>query len=621
KNQPAVKAGDCATIREEWESWCKFAQGRFKNDSPRGKRFAMALKGCKRIFDVECSPCDKIASADARSAWDKRVAEDCSDGDSLSKVFLPLLKSHVRELVSGWGAKLESARKDPSGIVACASDIYVPDQQGCLETRKLNGGTLATRPDEEDTRTESLGIVRRGCAKTKGKYRVVTMQSSYVKRVLRPVHNGLYNYISSFNWCVRGDVTRRDFEDVCASNDEEIISGDYSDATNNIYLPVVEAIVEVLSEDPDLTEEERRVLVGSFTNIRWVSKSGKLYPIKRGSMMGNLCSFPLLCLLNKACHDISSDLVYGVGVKRIVRINGDDCLFKGNRAMYATWRYVTHLFGLVVNESKTLVSHRWADLNSQTYDARRRRLISKPVLSFLLPPRHATGEILTSVLSGISSFRTEVKLWIVNCLMRHEISLRGFSLSGLSSFWVKVLVRRKWFRRMVMDGPATTITTVPGGREGVGIKPKVMTTDRPYPVTLGPPPHEKYYPVIDYCSSILTKSHVEAWTGVKILTPQVKLDRASFALRQKNPYPFPSHLRFVGVSVRWAFVWPSSLLQIVQDQYPWMLVSDKDCLVKKSIPDHPYLTLEHRIRVTRTVNPHPPYRRPGTVLSSGGVSV
>lgn len=335
--------------------------------------------------------------------------------------------------------------------------------------------------------------------------------------------------------------------------------------------------------------------------------------------MGNLCSFPILCLLNRACIDIAINATYGEGVGRKVRVNGDDCMFAGSRRLYHGWRYVTGIFGLVVNEGKTLISHRWADLNSQTYDLKKRRLVSKPVLSFLLPPSDAPGEILSSVLEGISSFKPCVRLWIVNVLMRYEISLRGFSLSGIPSSWVKLLLRRKWFRRLVLDGPATTKTSIGGSGE---VFSRSNVFDRSFPVTVGPPPHARYYKVVDQCSGLLTRKHTEAWTGVKVRPPEPKLDRASFRDRQKKPYSFPRSLRFTGISVRWSFVWPTALLDMIKESYSWMLIDDHQNLISTVAESHPFLTLEYRFRITREVPVYPPPRSflRGVTLLPGGVT-
>jgi hypothetical protein len=338
---------------------------------------------------------------------------------------------------------------------------YVRDQQGCLDVRKSEGGTLA-----DDESSKDVNVVRVGTAKTKGKYRVVTMQSAYVKRVLRPIHEHLYNYLSKFGWLVRGDVSSADFLRVLGGikEGEDIISGDYESATDNIYLPAVQIIVEeVARAGGDLmTSEEREVLIGSFRNLKWRSQSGRLYDILRGSMMGNLVSFPVLCILNKVCYDLTCDIQFGgpervlrEEKKRAARFNGDDCVFTGDDAFFRKWVEVTGWFGLVVNTTKTGTSRRFGELNSTVFDFKHSRFVAKPYLSFLRKTSEP-GEILTSTLEGIKHFSTSVQMWIVHVVMRYEIAVKGISANSIPHdriVWLPNLLRKRWFRRAVEVGP------------------------------------------------------------------------------------------------------------------------------------------------------------------------
>nr|UJQ92025.1 MAG: putative RNA-dependent RNA polymerase [Botoulivirus sp.] len=598
---------DCSSIRQRWDELASELVSRCKNR--KRARLSMLFKGCKRLFDRQCLPCDKKLGESARRAWDARVGMPVPYGNTICSFYAARLQKHVRVLADGWGKRLEACRKDTREPYR-ASDIYVPDQQGCLEEARGTGGTLSVSEESTD-----YSLVRRGVAKQKGKFRVVTMQSARVKRVLRPVHNALYDHLSSFGWCVRGDVQKEDFLSVLDSTDEDLVSGDFNSATDLIYLPAVEAVCSVLSEDTNLTVEEREVLLGSFSNLRWISQSGNISPILRGSMMGNLVSFPLLCLINKACHDIAAEEVYGPEVRRVGRFNGDDCLFGASPEMYRKWRLVTSIYGLSVNESKTMFTRRWADLNSQTFDCARRNLVSKPVLSFLRPSDDSPGEIFSSVICGISSFGTSVQQWIVNVLMRYEISLRGFTLSSIPSRWCRILVKKKWFRKMVWRDrtPVRRSIRSGGSFERLGDGPLatnlLSVEDRSFPTTLGPPPVRAALPAVTELCALLSKEHTDAWKGVRCIPRQDVLDRVAFRKEYDSPISIPE-TRFVGVSVRWCFLWPSALLQIVSDRFPSLLISDKDALVWSTIDYSPYLTLEHRFRVVRSkktyVNPFTP---------------
>jgi len=298
-------------------------------------------------------------------------------------------------------------------------ETFLPDQRGCLELEAGFGGTLAV-PYESDNipglfwgMTREEGAVREhlregtapvkgssvrpgeklyplwyplkpashhnqlrvGCAKTKGKFRVVTMQAALTKRLLRPVHEAAYDYISSFGWCVRGDIKGVHLFPLLLDkrDNEKYISGDYEAATDNLNPDAVLAVVEVLAES--LPEELGKVLIDSFTDI-WFAERKNNQEIRRsvlrGSMMGNLCSFVVLCLLNKICHEITVDeiaLERGDSSmhSRLVRINGDDIAFCGDDGVFRKWRNVTSRIGFVVNEKKTGVSEKIIELNSQPF--------------------------------------------------------------------------------------------------------------------------------------------------------------------------------------------------------------------------------------------------------------
>lgn len=566
---PLVKGDDCSALEESWKKACSCVLQRTSGRRERLKRrLGSALKSCKRLFDISCPPCDKKAGGMAREKWDRHVALHVPQ-DSLDRCesLLPALRARVRVLVDGWGRRLDE-RRVLGGEPYLGE--YIPDQQGCYEVSAGQGGTLACGEEEY---SGDWGLLRRGVAKTKGKHRVVTMQSAEVKRVLTPVHNALYDHISSFGWCVRGDVLKEDFESVLDDRreGEETISGDYQSATDNIFLPAVEAVVGVLLECQELSWDERRILYGSFTDLRWRSRNGAQHPIRRGSMMGNLVSFPLLCLINKASFDIACD-GHGVG-SRVGRFNGDDCVFNGDSLFFGRWSSVVSAFGLVVNKEKTGVSRRWMELNSSTYDANQHRFVAKPVLSFLLPPRSAPGTILPSVISGISSFSWRVQQWIVKVLMRYEITLRGVraGLSSLGPRWRSELVRLRWFR-------AACLNDAPPVRE--------RGVDRDLPVVVGPPPDPRIYSFISRCSSELSRERVCLWRGVRVVPRLLEIDRQnlrSFKRRFQSPR-LSSLFKWGGWS--WTFVYPREVFEFLSDNFPNTLKADRS----KWRDDHPFLS-------------------------------
>jgi hypothetical protein len=408
------------------------------------------LKSCSRFFDVVCIPCDKIAGSKARRDWAASVALDPGFDPTRSTDWsddpMGELVQRVRSLVgTHWGRRMQRFR----------DSCLVPDQNGCKETKVGEGGTLGTAPDEYSSDRWGLRV---GVAKTKGKIRTVTMQSAYVKGTLRPVHECLYDFLSSSRWLVKGDVTKdhvRSVVDGCMKG-ESFISGDYEAATNNIFVQIPWAIAQELSLSPDLSHEEREALLESFRpdNLHWVSSKGVSSPIRRGSMMGNLMSFPMLCLLNKACYDMCCSIRRKRDKKLRLEnciINGDDIAFAGDTPFYNDWVRVTSFFGLVVNLEKTGISSTFIELNSRVFFSKGRvlRLLRKPVLSALSPGLDPSC-LLTRLWDGLRSLSPGTFRWM-SVMLRHNIIERGVCLSSIPSRLRRVLIKYSWFRRAILS--------------------------------------------------------------------------------------------------------------------------------------------------------------------------
>nr|UJQ92022.1 MAG: putative RNA-dependent RNA polymerase [Botoulivirus sp.] len=568
-----LRGDNCRDLSSSWKECVARILSGIRRERTRWT-VSSALKSCSRLFDRRCETCDSVSARDAIEAWSQGVADrSAMPSVPWSDDLLRDLKLRLRPLVDGWGTRLESVRKE-SGV-GLGSDVYFPDQQGCLEASRRRGGTLSVPIDV--ARRSDPARVRVGVAKTKGKLRVVTMQSARVKRVLTPVHTALYDHISSFGWCVRGEVTKEDF--LAVSSDrrggESIISGDYSSATDKIRLEAVEAMVQVLQESPDLTREEREVLGQSFAGLKYqigVCGGSPLEGIHRGQMMGSLVSFPLLCLLNKVCFDLTTDLVSGVpGTSRVGRFNGDDCLFAGDRRVYEVWQQVTAAFGFVVNVTKTGFSQRYGELNSRCFDYARGVFLRKIVLSFLRPvERNQCGDILADIVEGIKHLSVPTQQWVVNSLMRHEIGLRTISVGSLPKHWFRSLLTRRWFRDALRRDPTPT---------------HQWGDDRSLPVKLGPVPIPRLYPVVTALAQRLAREHVDRWTGVRAEPFVKRLVRGS----RQPPLPRSPFLTVKRKS--WAFLWPAELLSFFERNFAHWAFVPQSHLRRKWLDDHQFLTV------------------------------
>ncbi|QJT73670.1 RNA-dependent RNA polymerase [Botrytis cinerea ourmia-like virus 4] len=501
---PSFDGTDCSQLRAQWNGYVKDCNESYRYKSEeRRKVLAQLLKSGCRLFDGECRTCDPKLKGAEKEKWVEQMSverpRNLCQGNR--EKWLHNLKESARELIAGWGRNLEE----------CRGRDYIPDQQGCLEITSIEGGTMAV---DEECFDSPVNHVRLGTAKTKGKIRVVTMQGAKVKRVLRPVHNALYSYLSSFGWLVRGDVGEADFEAIIRDKreGESFISGDYEQATNFICTDSVQAIVSVIAEDPHLSDEERKVLIGSFDNVTVVSRTGDLVCVVRnGSMMGNLVSFPLLCILNKCCYDISRRVEAYTGgfeyVDRVGRFNGDDCAFCGTDSFFQIWRDTTSRYGLVVQEQKTGISDRWIELNSESYDSEKHRFTTKAFLSYLRVTRDTPGDLLSEVISGTRGFSGGTKMWLINHVLRYDIAIRGLNASTIPGKLFRLLIKRTWFRK-VLSSPLPPFPTT-------GI-------DRSIRQTVVSPPLPSFLPIIEELEKFARAKHIKQWVGVSAIDVDLK---------------------------------------------------------------------------------------------------
>lgn len=510
KDTFASDARTCCEIIAAWKLWVNAEEGRIRGRR-RSLEFSQAVKGTKRVFDEDCTECDLVLAKEARLSW---IAKMVVPMPVLLKADRESIKSRARILMGDkWWTEWRGEK-----------ELLVPDQNGCLELPAGLGGTLSVPklgeeglrivreseegsdnlhrrvkssfPDDLDeyelrvrTKCSSLlyedivesqesNVLRLGCAKSKGKFRVVTMQSARTKRMLKPVHEAAYDWISSFGWCVRGEVGEAELMPIIADRrgDEDFISGDFEAATDNLNPDAVLAIVEVLAEG--LPGDLGRELLASFTDIRL--NTGEM--IRRGSMMGNCVSFVVLCLLNKVCHEITFDHSDREFVVRKVRINGDDIVFCGNDAAFRRWRKVTGIVGFVVNETKTGRSRTQLELNSkilleksiQCRDVKTRgghhycksrvhrffdgtrtnwKFVRSLKFGFL-----RTNTTPTEQLSSIFSLCDSVSFSVATFVLRHYrikdiIQNRDIPVSVVPRRWWSFLVKRWWFRAAVVKCP------------------------------------------------------------------------------------------------------------------------------------------------------------------------
>lgn len=90
-----------------------------------------------------------------------------------------------------------------------------------------------------------------------------------------------------------------------------------------------------------------------------------------GQVMGNVLSFPILCIANLVSYWYADTCFYG-RIRRFselnpVRINGDDIVFGASPEFYSVWKDIVPRFGLIPSVGKNLFSSEFFQINSNIY--------------------------------------------------------------------------------------------------------------------------------------------------------------------------------------------------------------------------------------------------------------
>jgi hypothetical protein len=205
------------------------------------------------------------------------------------------------------------------------------------------------------------GVSRVQAIDTGGKWRIISIPP-LVDNALRPLHKAMYSHLSRFEWLLRGDAKPSRFKDFTPVDGEVFVSGDYESATDNLNSDLQQSLLEVLLERSGTVPTGIREHALQTYRSSLVGESGRVVGQRRGQLMGQLTSFPLLCLVNYITfrYSIPRDTVP-------VRINGDDIVFRATPDEVARWERNVAKGGLTLSKGKTLIHSRGFTLNSTPF--------------------------------------------------------------------------------------------------------------------------------------------------------------------------------------------------------------------------------------------------------------
>nr|UJQ92006.1 MAG: putative RNA-dependent RNA polymerase [Magoulivirus sp.] len=206
-----------------------------------------------------------------------------------------------------------------------------------------------------------------------GKSRSVTVAPGY-QHLLGPAHRVLYDALSREKWLLRGEATPSKLSRIVHGTGV-YVSGDYEAATDNLPHSVARCILRAARSLSRSIPRDVWDLAESSLDATITYPDGTDVAMTCGQLMGNLFSFPLLCLQNYiAFRYFTRD----EGIP--VLINGDDIVFRAPREVSNRWMQGVGSLGLRLSPGKTLVSESFFSLNSAFFFATGSKARRIPVL-------------------------------------------------------------------------------------------------------------------------------------------------------------------------------------------------------------------------------------------------
>jgi len=286
---------------------------------------------------------------------------------------------HALTNVLSHSSSAESGRKAGGGR---GLEVQSREQRSEFTTYVLN--SVAPRP---------RGVSRVQAIDTGGKWRIISIPPR-VDNALRPLHKAMYSHLSKMDWLLRGDAKAARFKDFSPVEGEIFVSGDYESATDNLNADLQKAILsELLERSYAVPQGIREHALSVYSSRLGYDGTNELFVQQRGQLMGQLTSFPLLCLVNY--------ITFRYSIRRSVpvRINGDDIVFRATPEECASWERNVAKGGLKLSLGKTLKHGRAFTLNSTPFWSHRSggaRLVGF-VRSSALFPKGALSEQISSL--------------------------------------------------------------------------------------------------------------------------------------------------------------------------------------------------------------------------------
>nr|UYL94588.1 MAG: RNA-dependent RNA polymerase [Botourmiaviridae sp.] len=344
----------------------------FSSSSP-GRRERVSLAFSLSLLGKSLhGPCACYSSYRSLGRFHRSALSRVDDCDPAYLVFCGEMTR--RFFRSGW---------DSSYFSSCSTAVV--SSNACQERGRAKFGPLASYSSQKEYLDLVMGVepvrfsasARFSEVLSAGKVRPLTVtHSSY--EVLRPLHKTLYNFITRSPWCLRGSPGSESFLGLL-SRDGDFVSVDFENATDNLSVNVAERILGVaLSRSRSVPDTIKSAALRSLRPevVYGPDKTEHGFIERRelsmGQMMGQLLSFPLLCLQTFFFYLWSSGQTNLSG--RALRsydgcvVNGDDLVFRSSDP--SSFFSSASSTPSVINQKKTQVSPVFLNINSTLFECR-----------------------------------------------------------------------------------------------------------------------------------------------------------------------------------------------------------------------------------------------------------
>jgi len=212
------------------------------------------------------------------------------------------------------------------------------------------------------------------------KVRVITKGPPATYFALKPLQKFMHTQMKNKKQfqLIGEEVKLKHIDDMFPSTrwGERMLSGDYSDATNELKSWVSDEITKNVIEKLALTSYEAELVEKSLTKHMMVlsDKSGHVEvhaePQKEGQLMGSILSFLWLCLANLALILVAKEEgeMEEIELEQLdCLVNGDDCLFAADPQVKADWEAAGATMGLNPSIGKVFYTNEFCTLNSRMF--------------------------------------------------------------------------------------------------------------------------------------------------------------------------------------------------------------------------------------------------------------